>query len=144
MASAMEIAATGGDEERGRLASLRDRLEASILDAVKDSSPNGDAGHRLPNTSNLSIAGVDVNALLASLPDLAVNTGSACTSAHPEPSPVLRAMGVSDELAGSSLRLSLGRFTTEDEIDRAAERITEEVNRLRAMRTRLGRGSHHY
>ena len=142
MARAMEIAANEGDEERARLALFRDRLEGSILEAVDGSSRNGDSTNRLPNTTNLSIAEVEVNALLASLPDLALNTGSACTSAHPEPSPVLRAMGVSDELAGSSLRLSLGRFTTEEEVDRAAARIIEEVKRLREMPTRMGRGSH--
>jgi len=142
MARAMEIAVSEGDEERGRLASFRDRLEDSILETVDGSWRNGDTSNRLPNTTNLSIADIEVNALLASLPDLALNTGSACTSAHPEPSPVLRAMGVSDELAASSLRLSLGRFTTVEEVDRAAARIIEEVNRLREMPKRMGRGSH--
>jgi len=142
MARAMELVSEEGDAERARVAMLRDRLESSILDAVDGSVQNGDAGNRLPNTSNLSFAGIEVNALLASLPDLAVNTGSACASAHPESSPVLLAMGIPDELAGSSLRLSLGRFTTEAEIDRAAARIIEEVMRLRDMPTRLGRGSH--
>ncbi len=142
MARAMEIAVDLGDEERARLATLRDRLESSILASLDGSRRNGDAANRLPNTANLSIAGIDVNALLASLPDLAINTGSACTSAHPEPSPVLRAMGVDDELAGSSLRLSLGRWTTEEEVDIAAARIVEEVTRLQNMPARLGRGSH--
>ncbi len=145
MARAMETRGRSGSQsERARVAVLRDRLEDAILGAVDGSSRNGDAANRLPNTSNLSIAGIEVNALLASLPDLALNTGSACTSAHPEPSPVLRAMGVPDELAGSSLRLSLGRFTTEEDVDRAAARITEEVVRLRDMPTRMGRGSHRY
>ncbi len=142
MARAMEIAVEGTVVEGDRVAVLRDRLERSILGAVEGSSRNGDAEHRLPNTSNISFESVEINALLASLPDLALNTGSACTSAHPEPSPVLCAMGVSEELAGSSLRLSLGRFTTEDDIDRAAARIIEEVSRLRELPTRLGRGSH--
>jgi len=142
MARAMEIAVQEGDGERVRLAALRDRLESSIRDGLDGSWQNGDADNRLPNTSNLSIAGIDVNALLASLPDLALNTGSACTSAHPEPSPVLRAMGVSDELAGASLRLSLGRSTSEEDVDRAAARIIEEVIRLRDMPVRMGRGSH--
>ncbi|TFG40298.1 MAG: cysteine desulfurase [Candidatus Aminicenantes bacterium] len=142
MARAMELAAEAGESERVRVAALRDRLEDAILGAVDGSSRNGDAANRLPNTSNFSITGVEINALLASLPDLAVNTGSACASAHPESSPVLLAMGVPDELAGSSLRLSLGRFTTEEEVDRAAARITEEVIRLRDMPTRMGRGSH--
>jgi cysteine desulfurase len=142
MARAMEIAANEGDEERARLALFRDRLEGLILEALDGSSRNGDSTNRLPNTTNLSLADVEINAVLASLPDLALNTGSACTSAHPEPSPVLRAMGISAELAGSSLRLSLGRFTTEEEVDRAAARIIEEVTRLREMPKRMGRGSH--
>ncbi len=142
MARAIELVTDEGDVERARIAGLRDRLEDSILAAVDGSSRNGDAANRLPNTSNLSIAGVEVNAVLASLPDLAVNTGSACASAHPESSPVLLAMGVPEELAGSSLRLSLGRFTTAEEVDRAAARIIEEVARLREMPVRMGRGSH--
>ena len=81
----------------------------------------------------LGIAGVEGNALLASLPDLAVSTGSACTSSHPEASPVLLAMGIRPELAKASLRISLGRFTTAAEIDRAADRIIEEVLRLRTL-----------
>jgi cysteine desulfurase len=142
MARAIEISVEGTAVEGDRVAALRDRLERSILSALEGSSSNGDAEDRLPNTSNISFESVEINALLASLPDLALNTGSACTSAHPEPSPVLRAMGVPEELAGSSLRLSLGRFTTESEVDRAAARIVEEVSRLRDLPTRLGRGSH--
>jgi len=142
MARAMEIAIEGTMVEGDRVTALRDRLERSILGAVEGSSLNGDAENRLPNTSNISFESVEINALLASLHDLALNTGSACTSAHPEPSPVLRAMGVPEELAGSSLRLSLGRFTTESEVDRAVVRIVEEVSRLRDLPTRLGRGSH--
>lgn len=144
MALAMEIAVGEGADEGARLALLRDRLEDAILENVSGSSRNGARSDRLPNTSNISIAGIEINALLASLPDLALNTGSACTSAHPEPSPVLRAMGVPDELAGSSLRLSLGRFTTQEDVDRAAARITEEVIRLRDMPIRMGKGSHRY
>jgi len=142
MARAMELVADEGDAERMRVAALRDRLEGAILGAVDGSFRNGDVANRLPNTCNISFAWVEVNALLASLPDLAVNTGSACASVHPEASPVLLAMGIPEELAGSSLRLSLGRFTTGDEVDRAASRITEEIARLREMPTRLGRGSH--
>lgn len=142
MARAMELAVEGLESQTRRMAALRDRMERRILDAVEGSFRNGDTDNRLPNTSNLSFESVEINALLASLPDLALNTGSACTSAHPEPSPVLLAMGVPEELAGSSLRLSLGRFTTEEEVDRAAARIVEEVSRLRHLPTRLGRGSH--
>jgi cysteine desulfurase len=142
LARAMELAVEAVGSETRRMAALRDRMEHRIIDAVEGAFRNGDADHRLPNTSNLSFEAVEINALLASLPDLALNTGSACTSAHPEPSPVLLAMGVPEELAGSSLRLSLGRHTTEDEVDRAAARIVQEVSRLRRLPTRLGRGSH--
>jgi cysteine desulfurase len=94
---------------------------------------NGAVDHRLPGTSNLSLAGVDGNALLASLSDLAISSGSACTSDHPEPSYVLRAMGVAPGLAAASIRISLGRNTTEAEVETAADRVVEEVLRLRAM-----------
>jgi len=90
----------------------------------------------LPGTSNLSFAGVDGSALLASLPDVAVSTGSACTSARAEASPVLKAMGVPAQLAKASVRLSLGRFTTKDDVDRAADRIVAEVTRLRSLKRR--------
>ena len=111
-------------------------LEAAIVDAVDGCSVNGSVEHRLPGTSNISFPGVDGNALLASLPDLAVSSGSACTSAHPEASPVLLAMGVRRDLAKASLRISLGRYSTEEEVDSAANRICEEVNRLRSLKRR--------
>ena len=123
-------------EEGPRIAALRNKLEKSIVEKVDDCAINGSTEHRLPNTSNLSFPGIDGNALLASLPDLAVSSGSACTSSHPEASPVLLAMGVRPELAKASLRLSLGRFSTEDEVDRAADRIVEEVLRLRKLKRR--------
>ncbi len=87
----------------------------------------------LPNTANLQIDGVEGESLLAALPDLAVSSGSACASMTGEPSYVLRALGRSDRLAQSSLRLSLGRFTTRGDIERAAQRIREEVLRLRSL-----------
>jgi cysteine desulfurase len=133
---ALEIAAAELDDEMPRVAALRDRLETSIVDRVDGAMVNGSLDHRLPGTSNLSFPGVDGNALLASLPDLAVSSGSACTSSHPEASPVLLAMGLRPELAKASLRISLGRFSTVDEVDRAADRIVEEVMRLRKLRRR--------
>jgi cysteine desulfurase len=137
LARALEIASVEDAAERQRLTGLRDRLERRLLKSIDEVSVNGCADHRLPNTTNLAFAGVEANALMASLPDVAVATGSACTSAHPEPSPVLRAMGLERDLAAASLRLSLGRFTTEDDVDRAAARIAEEVTRLRAMPRRM-------
>jgi cysteine desulfurase len=110
-----------------------------IVEKVDDCAVNGSTEHRLPNTSNISFPGIEGNALLASLPDLAVSSGSACTSSHPEASPVLLAMGVRQELAKASLRLSLGRFSTKDEVERAAERIADEVLRLRRLRRKTRR-----
>jgi cysteine desulfurase len=134
LARALEISQAELGEEQQRITGLRDRLEAAILEAVDASTVNGSIKHRLPGTSNISFAGVDGNALLASLPDLAVSSGSACTSSHPEASPVLLAMGVRPELARASLRISLGRFTTATEVDRAVDRIVAEVLRLRALK----------
>jgi cysteine desulfurase len=136
MALAFEIAAEDWREDAERIGALRDRMEQRILDAIDGCTVNGAGDHRLPGTSNLSFAGVDGNALLASLPDLAISSGSACTSAHPEPSYVLRAMGVAPALAAASIRFSLGRPTTQQEMERAADRVVEEVTRLRAMRGR--------
>jgi len=133
LARALEIAFENLEAEMGRLADLRDRLEAGVVDGLNGCSVNGSRTHRLPGTTNLSFAGIEGNALLASLPDLAVSTGSACTSAHPQASPVLLAMGVQPALAKASLRLSVGRFTTTEDVDRAAVRIVEEVTRLRSI-----------
>jgi cysteine desulfurase len=134
LASALEIGRADLGEDQPRIASLRDRLETRVIDNVDASTVNGSVNRRLPGTSNISFDGVEGNALLASLPDLAVSSGSACTSSHPEASPVLLAMGVRPELARASLRISLGRFTTTAEVDRAADRIIEEVLRLRTLR----------
>ncbi len=139
LARALEIARDGIGDEAARNAALRDRLEDRIVSSVTDCTVNGSGARRLPGTSNLSFAGIEGNALLASLPDLAVSTGSACASSHPEASPVLRAMGVSKVLASASIRISLGRFTTDDEVDRAAQRIVDEVTRLRSLSRRRRR-----
>ena len=136
LARALEIAEHGLGEEASRITEFRDRLEMGIVNAVESCTVNGSRGYRLPGTSNLSFAGIEGNALLASLPDLAVSTGSACASNHPDASPVLRAMGVSKKLASASIRVSLGRFTTGEEIDRAAQRLIEEVSRLRTLSRR--------
>ena len=132
MARALELAVDGLGEESARLVALRDRLEARLTGALDGVVVNGPRPSRLPGTTNLSFAGVEANALVMSLPDLAFSTGSACTSTHSEPSPVLRAMGVEKALAASSIRLGVGRFTSEAEVDRAAARIIEEVRRLRS------------
>ena len=113
---------------------VSDHLEGRLAAELDGVFINGSRAHRLPGTTNLSFAGIEANALLVSLPDLAFSTGSACTSTHSEPSPVLSAMGVKKDLAAASIRLGVGRFTTEAEVDRAAERIIEEVKRLREIR----------
>ena len=114
-----------------RLGPLRDRLEAGLL-ALGDARVNGSREHRLPQVTNISFGGVDGEALLAGLgKDIALSSGSACTSASMEPSYVLKALGLDDELAHSSLRLGLGRWTTAEEVDFAITRIGETVSKLR-------------
>jgi cysteine desulfurase len=133
LARAFEIAHSEWRSDSRRIGGLRDLLERRIMGRLDGVTVNGAVDHRLPGTSNLSLAGVDGNALLASLSDLAISSGSACTSDHPEPSYVLRAMGVAPGLAAASIRISLGRNTTEAEVETAADRVVEEVLRLRAM-----------
>jgi cysteine desulfurase len=133
LARALEIAHEDLGGEAARLCSLRDRLERTVLEALDRTWVNGAIDHRLPTTTSLTFAGLDGNALVASLAELAVSTGAACASDRPEPSAVLRAMGIPRHLAGASLRLSVGRFTTVDEVEFAARRIVDEVVRLRAL-----------
>jgi cysteine desulfurase len=120
-------------EESERLRRLRDRLKDAIASGLDGTSINGSMEQRLPNNLNVSFAGVEGDALLMGVNDVAVSSGSACTSATLEPSYVLRALGVPDELAHSSIRFGLGRFNTEEEIDYAAARVIETVKRLREL-----------
>lgn len=113
--------------------SLRDRLEKTVRSELDHIEINGHEEHRLPNTSNMSFAYVEGESLIMGVPDVAVSSGSACTSASLEPSYVLRALGVGDELAHSSIRFSIGRFTTEEDVDQAAASIIATVKRLRDM-----------
>lgn len=122
------------ESEVPRLLRLRDRLRAGIMNQLESVSLNGHATERLPGNLNLSFADVDGSALLMQLRNVAVSSGSACTSADPEPSYVLRALGVSDELAHGSLRFGIGRFSTEEEIDYAIGQVVQVVKYLRAMR----------
>jgi cysteine desulfurase len=131
--AACALSAEEMQEEAARVGRLRDRLYARILAELDGVAVNGSMESRLPGNLNLSFTGVDGNALLMSMPDLALSTGSACTSAAIGPSHVLRALGLSGEQAHSSLRFGLGRFTTEEEIDYAAGRVNEAVKRLRAL-----------
>jgi cysteine desulfurase len=120
-------------EESERLRRLRDKLKDQITSRLDDTFINGSMLHRLPNNLNLSFAGVEGDALLMGISDVAVSSGSACTSATLEPSHVLRALGVPQDLAHSSIRFGLGRFNTEEEVDYVADRVVETVKRLREL-----------
>lgn len=131
MGEAFHLAREAQESEMARLATLRARLwqGLSALDGVQ---LNGDLAQSAPNILNVSFAGVDGESLIMALKDLALSSGSACTSASMEPSYVLRAIGLDEALAHSSLRFSLGRFTTEEEIDYAVALVRKVVLRLRA------------
>jgi cysteine desulfurase len=103
------------------------------MDRLTDTSLNGHPTERLPGNINLSFAYVDGDALLMAMKNVAVSSASACTSASIEPSYVLKAMGVSDELAHSSIRFGLGRFNTEEEVDYVVQEVVDTVNRLREI-----------
>jgi cysteine desulfurase len=150
---AVEIAMAERETEARRLRLLRRRLNGAIRERVEDATlngaalpevdadgalPPGERERRLPGNLNLSFAGVDGEALLMDLKDLAVSSGSACTSASIEPSHVLQAIGVPDALAHASIRFGLGRFPTEEEVDFAAASVDAAVRRLREMAPRRG------
>ena len=116
-------------DENPRIARLRDRLW-SHLGQIPGSRLNGTLGSRLPGNLNVGFGGVDGETLLMALDDVAVSSGSACTSATVEPSHVLRAMAVPDALAASSLRFTVGRYTSEEEVDFAGRRVAEVVHAL--------------
>jgi cysteine desulfurase len=115
------------------MAALRDRLEQGILTHTPFVSANGDPQHRLPHTTNLSFAYVEGESIMLAMDDVAVSSGSACTSASLEPSHVLAAMGVSPVLAHSSIRFGVGRATTAEQIDYVVEKLTRNIQRLREM-----------
>ena len=112
---------------------LREKLREGIQLQLEDVSFNGHPKRRIPGNLNLSFAYVDGEALMMAMRDIAVSSGSACTSASVEPSYVLRAIGLSDELARSSLRFGLGRFNTEEEIDFTIVTVVQAVQRLRSI-----------
>ncbi|MBA2251216.1 MAG: IscS subfamily cysteine desulfurase [Nitrospirales bacterium] len=119
--------------ESQRLSAMRDRLQAGITSKLEEIYLNGHPTERLPNNLNLSFAYVEGESLLMGLKEIALSSGSACTSATLEPSYVLRALGVGSDLAHSSIRFGLGRFNTEEEVDYVAKRIIEVVMKLREM-----------
>jgi cysteine desulfurase len=118
-------------EETIKISYLRDKLENGILQNIENTHLNGHKINRLPNVSNISFGGVDGETLLMNLNKIAVSNGSACNSASTEPSYVLKALGLSDDLAYSSVRFSLGRFTTDEDIDLAISHVKEIVEKLR-------------
>ena len=130
------IAAREMDTEAARVRTLRDRMYETITARVPDIVVNGDMAHRIPGNLNLSFEGIQAEDLMAALKDVAVSSGSACTSASVEPSYVLKALGLNEELAHASIRIGISRFTTEQEVDFAAEKIAIEVERLRRINPR--------
>jgi cysteine desulfurase len=131
MGVACRIALAEMDAESARVLTLRERLRERLLAELDEIQVNGDVSRRLPGNLNVSFACVEGDALLMSLKDIALSSGSACTSASLEPSHVLRAIGVRDDLAHGSIRFGIGRFNDEAEIDYVAERVIAEVKRLR-------------
>ncbi len=130
---ACEIARCEMPEEAERTFQLRERLRKGIMEKLPESYLNGHPVERLPGNANISFAYVEGEGLMMGIKDVAVSSGSACTSASLEPSYVLRALGVGDELAHSSIRFGLGRFNTEEEVDFVVDLVTREVSRLREM-----------
>jgi cysteine desulfurase len=120
-------------DESKRMAFLRDKLKDKLLSELDEVFINGTLEHRLPNNLNISFAYVEGESLLMGINDIAVSSGSACTSATLEPSYVLKALGVGDDLAHTSIRFGLGRFNTEEEVDYVAVRVIETVRKLREL-----------
>jgi cysteine desulfurase len=131
LGAACAIAARERDAEAARLATLRARLQAGITGCIDGVRRNGHPERCLAGNLSLSFAGVDGEALMMAMREVAVSSGAACTSGQPEPSHVLRAMGLDEQAARASLRFGLGRFTTEDEVDFAAAYVVAAVRRLR-------------
>ncbi len=133
MGEAARLAREEFGREPARLAALRDRLQQKLLARIPDAVVNGDEEARLPHLTNISFPYVEGESLIMGIKQVAVSSGSACTSASLEPSYVLKSLGLGDELAHSSIRFSLGRFNTEAEVDFVADLVANEVERLRAM-----------
>ncbi|MCA8941369.1 MAG: IscS subfamily cysteine desulfurase [Planctomycetes bacterium] len=133
MGEAARLAHEEFEENVAHLTRLTERLKAGILEKLPDSVLNGDQEHRLPSLVNVSFPYVEGESLIMGIKDVAVSSGSACTSASLEPSYVLKALGLGDELAHSSIRFSVGRFNTEEEVDFVVDTVVREVTRLREM-----------
>lgn len=133
LGEACELCGKEMAEESARLGALRDKLRRTLETELDEVFINGSMEHRLPNNLNMSFAYVEGESMLMGIKDIAVSSGSACTSASLEPSYVLKALGVGDDLAHTSIRFGLGRFTTEEEVDYTAQRVIETVKRLREL-----------
>jgi len=132
LGKAAELCRLEMEEESKRLSALRDKLQTSLLE-MEESYLNGHPYNRLPHVTNISFKYVEGEGLMMAMKDLAVSSGSACTSASLEPSYVLKSLGLSDDLAHSSIRFGLGRFTTEEEVDFAIAQTKKAVNHLREL-----------
>jgi len=133
LGKACELCETDMDADREHSLGLRTRFEEKIFGALEHVHLNGHPDHRLPACSNISFAYVEGESMIMGISNLAVSSGSACTSASLEPSHVLQSMGVGDELSHSSIRFGFGRFTTEEDVDVAAEQVIAAVERLREL-----------
>ena len=133
LGEAAEIAMKEMDAESKRLAKLQTRMLKGLNAKLTDIHVNGDLEHRIPGNLNIGFAYVEGESLMMGIKGLSVSSGSACTSASLEPSYVLRALGVEEDMAHTSLRIGLGRFTTEQEVDTAVDELVRHVNKLRAM-----------
>jgi cysteine desulfurase len=130
---AADIMMKDGPAENARILAQREHLRKRLESSLEEVTVNGSLEHRLPGNLNISFAFVEGEGLMMAIKDVAVSSGSACTSASLEPSYVLRAMGVGEELAHSSIRFGIGRFNTDEEIDYVADLVTDSVKRLREM-----------
>jgi cysteine desulfurase len=133
LGKACEIAGQEMVAESAKLFKMRERLRESIMSRLDETFINGSMEHRLPHNINISFAYVEGESLLMGINDIAVSSGSACTSATLEPSYVLKALGVGEDLAHTSIRFGLGRFNTDEEVDYVANRVVETVSRLREL-----------
>jgi cysteine desulfurase len=129
----IELARLEMDKDAAHASGLRDWFEEKIFGALDHVHVNGDRQHRLPTNSNISFNYVEGESMIMGIHEIAVSSGSACTSASLEPSHVLRAMGVGDELAHSSIRFGFGRFTTREQVEYAADKVIDAVRRLREL-----------
>jgi len=133
LGEACAIAKAEMAEESKRLSGMRDRLRAKFESALDEVFINGSMEHRLPHNLNMSFAYVEGESLLMGINDIAVSSGSACTSATLEPSYVLKALGLGDDMAHTSIRFGLGRFNTDAEVDYVADKLISVVKKLREL-----------